>query len=238
MTPTTNPTVAVLLSRVSTGAQAASGLGLEAQQEAMVAFCEREGLTVASSFTDAGVSGRAPLDERAGLVAALASVVKHRAGVLLVSSMDRVARDPLLLLTIERTLANSGCRLVSVKGEGTEGDDPSAVFMRRILAAVGEMEANLISARTKAALAAKKRRNERLGRPPRGWSVVEGSLVMNSEWETVFTALEMRANGAKLREVASLLGCSVPNASVLCRRWGSPKAYDAFREDVVSGRIK
>jgi DNA invertase Pin-like site-specific DNA recombinase len=238
MTPTTNPTVAVLLSRVSTGAQADSGLGLEAQEEAMVAFCEREGLTVASSFTDAGVSGRAPLEERAGLVAALASVVEHRAGVLLVSSMDRVARDPMLLLTVERTLKQSGCRLVSVKGEGTEGDDPASVLMRRLMMAMAEHEASLTSARTKAALKAKKARGERLGRPPKGWSVVEGSLVMNSDWTLVHEALTMRANGAKLKAVAAKLGVSVNSASLLCRRWGSPEAFDAFREDVVSGRVK
>ena len=237
MTPTTNPTVAVLLSRVSTGAQAASGLGLEAQHAAMVAYCEREGLTVASSFTDAGVSGRAPLEEREGLLAALAAVVEHRAGVLLVASMDRVARDPLLLLTIERTLANSGCRLVSVKGEGTEGNDPSAVFMRRILSAVGEMEANLVSFRTKSALSAKKARGERLGRPPKGFSVVEGSLVVNSEWETVFRALEMRANGATVRECALFLGVGKSPADRLLRRWGSPEAYEAFTERVRNGLV-
>jgi len=48
----------------------------------------------------------------------------------------------------------------------------------------------------------------------------------------------MRANGAKLKAVAAKLGVSVNSASLLCRRWGSPEAFDAFREDVVSGRVK
>jgi len=238
MTPLTNPNAAVLLSRVSTGEQADSGLGLEAQRASMAAFCEREGLEVVGAFEDAGVSGRAPLDERAGLVAALAALVEKRAGVLLVSKLDRVARDPLLLLTIEKTVKASGAKLVSVEGEGTGSDDPSSIFMRRILAAVGEMEANLVSARTKAALAAKRSRGERVGRPAKGFAVRGGKLVRGAEWGAVRSALVLRFDEKqKLRVVASELGVSVPAASLLCRRWGSVEAFDAFTRDVDAGLL-
>jgi len=235
MTPTTNPTVAVLLSRVSTGAQAASGLGLEAQHAAMLDFCEREGLTVAGSFVDAGVSGRASLDERTGLLAALASVVENRAGVLLVSSLDRVARDPLLLLTVEKAVKASGARLVSVKGEGTEGDDPSAVFMRRILSAVSEMEANLCSARTAAAIRAKVARGERVGKPRRGFKVENGSLTKAPDWNLVLEALRLREGGAPWRVCGDVLGCSGQAAGVALRKWDSAEAFLSYTEENCAG---
>ncbi len=230
MTPMTNPNAAVLITRVSTGEQADSGLGLEAQLEAMRAFCEREGLEVVSIHEDAGVSGRAALENRTGLVDALAAVVSHRAGVLLCAKLDRVSRDPLTLLTIEKTLKASGAKLVSASGEGTEGDDPSSIFMRRILSAVGEMEANLVSARTKAALKAKKARGERVGRPPKGFTVEGGKLVQNADWARVLKALELRASGEPLRIVAAELEVSLNSASLLCRRWKSPVAFMDFTE--------
>lgn len=230
MTPMTNPNAAVLITRVSTGEQADSGLGLEAQLATMRAFCEREGLEVVSIHEDAGVSGRAALENRTGLVEALAAVVSNRAGVLLCAKLDRVSRDPLTLMTIEKTLKSSGAKLVSAAGEGTEGDDPSSVFMRRILSAVGEMEANLVSARTKAALKAKKARGERVGRPPKGFSVEGGQLVQNADWARVLKALELRAAGEPLRVVAAELGVSVPAASGLCRRWNSPAEFVSFTE--------
>lgn len=230
MTPMTNPNAAVLITRVSTGEQADSGLGLEAQLATMRAFCEREGLEVVSIHEDAGVSGRAALENRTGLVEALAAVGSNRAGVLLCAKLDRVSRDPLTLMTIEKTLKSSGAKLVSAAGEGTEGDDPSSVFMRRILSAVGEMEANLVSARTKAALKAKKARGERVGRPPKGFSVENGQLVQNADWARVLKALELRAAGEPLRVVAAELGVSVPAASGLCRRWNSPAEFVSFTE--------
>ena len=232
MTPMTNPDAAVLITRVSTGEQADSGLGLEAQLATMRAFCEREGLEIVSIHEDAGVSGRAALENRTGLVDALAAVVTHRAGVLLCAKLDRVSRDPLTLLTIEKTLKASGAKLVSASGEGTEGDDPSSVFMRRILSAVGEMEANLVSARTKAALKAKKARGERLGKPRRGFKVENGSLTKATDWNRVLEALRLREGGAPWRVCGEVLGCSGQAAGVALRKWGgSSEAFLTFTEE-------
>ena len=55
----------VALFRVSTEAQADSGLGLEAQRNAVELHCEKHQLNLVASFTEAGVSGKTPLGERA-----------------------------------------------------------------------------------------------------------------------------------------------------------------------------
>ena len=230
MTPITNPLIAVAYLRVSTREQANSGLGLEAQEASIRAYCRANDIDLVSVYTDAGVSGRADLAERTGLVSALTDVVAHRAGVMLVAKLDRVARDPYLLLSVERTLGRSGCRLVSSAGEGTEGDEPSQILMRRILGAVAENEALLVAARTKAALAAKKARGERLGRPPKGFSVADGNLVANADWAGVLAALRLRADGATIKAVAAELGWKMTPTYSILRRWKTPKAFVAFTE--------
>ena len=64
--------------RVSTNEQSESGLGLEAQQAVCRAYAAKNGLTIISEHTDAGLSGRAPLEQRTALVAAMASVVANK----------------------------------------------------------------------------------------------------------------------------------------------------------------
>ena len=103
--------------RVSTSEQAGSGLGLEAQTAAITAAAGRLGLIVADSFTDAGVSGGLPLEERPALLPALDAL--RRGDVLIVAKRDRLGRDVLNVAMIERLAERKGARIVSAAGEGT-----------------------------------------------------------------------------------------------------------------------
>ena len=201
---------AVALFRVSTDKQADSALGLEAQEQAVAEFCARMDCELVASHTEAGVSGRKSLTARAGLLSAVADVSVLEADVLVVASLDRVSRDPLILMTIEKTLASKGARLVSTKGEGTESDDPSQVLMRRILAAVAENEASLISARTKASLKAKKARGEITGRAPIGFDLVDCQLQPNKDFELVVRVMKLRAKKVSFREIAEIMETFAP----------------------------
>jgi DNA invertase Pin-like site-specific DNA recombinase len=166
-----------VLFRVSTNAQGESGLGLEAQRAAVKAKCDLERWDIVSQRSEVNVSGKTPLADREKLTEAMAVVVGGKAEVLLVAKLDRLSRDPLNMLIIEKTIEKAGGRVVSCAGEGTATDDPADVLMRRVMAAVGENEAAMISQRTRVALAAKKARGERLGRPPFGFAVHEDELV-------------------------------------------------------------
>jgi DNA invertase Pin-like site-specific DNA recombinase len=207
--------------RVSTSKQVDSGLGLQAQREAIAAFAKREGFTVVSEWSDEGVSGGACMDKRPGLSGAVAAVLSGEADFIVVAKMDRLSRDPLCQMTIERLLAKKGSRVLSAAGEGTEDDSPAAVLMRRILSAVSENEKALVSVRTKAALAMKKARGERLGRPPFGFCVdAGGNLALHPvNFTLLHTAVEMSENFVPQREIASILGCSQANVSKLLKRW-------------------
>lgn len=169
---TATPSVrAIAYLRVSTDRQTESGLGLEAQQAAITAAAARLGTAIAQSFTDAGVSGGAALDDRPGLMAAVQAL--RRGDVLVCAKRDRLGRDVLNVAMLERLVQRKGARIVSAAGEGTDGTAPADVLMRQMLDAFAQFERALIATRTKAALAAKRRRGERVSRiipvrvPPR-----------------------------------------------------------------------
>ena len=161
------------------------------------------------------------MDQRPGLSGAVAAVLGGEADFVVVAKMDRLSRDPLCVMTIERLLAKKNSRVLSAAGEGTEDDSPAAVLMRRILAAVSENEKALVSVRTKAALAQKKARGERIGRPPFGFCVdADGALALHPDnFSKLRMAVEMHEGGVKQREIGDFLGCSEANVSKRLKRW-------------------
>lgn len=134
--------------RVSTQKQGQSGLGLEAQQEAVARFLA-PGDAVLSTFTEVE-SGRNC--QRPQLHAALAEA-RRRKGTLLIAKLDRLSRNVAFLATLlEGDVPIVAC------------DNPHAErFTLHILAAVAEHEARMISLRTKAALRAARARGVPLG---------------------------------------------------------------------------
>jgi len=136
--------------RVSTDRQGASGLGLDAQRQAVAGFVGSGQLV--SEFTEIE-SGRRHTN-RPQLLAALADCRRGRA-VLLIARLDRLARNVAFI----STLMENGTDFVAC-------DMPTANRLTiHILAAVAEHEREMISKRTKAALAEAKRRGTKLGNP-------------------------------------------------------------------------
>lgn len=151
----TSPAVAYL--RVSTREQGRSGLGLEAQEAAILAFAAREGMTVTAWYREVESGGHVSdtLAKRPQLAAALEAARKQRAPVL-VSKLDRLSRSVHFIagLMVQRVEF-----VVCELGRQT---DP---FMLHLWAALAEKERALISQRTTAALQALKARGVRLGSP-------------------------------------------------------------------------
>jgi DNA invertase Pin-like site-specific DNA recombinase len=136
--------------RVSTQRQGRSGLGREAQQEAVNQFLNGGRHKVVGEFEEIE-SGKRD-DNRPELQKALAMCRIHRA-TLLVAKIDRLARN----VAFVSKLMESGVKFQAV-------DMPEANNLTvHILAAMAEHEAKMISERTKAALAAVKRRGTKLG---------------------------------------------------------------------------
>lgn len=153
--------IAVAYVRVSTGKQE---LSIDAQRSAIEAWAAVHGIHIAAWYVDHGVKGTTPLEQRAGLLAAMTGIVEHDAGLMVILRRDRIARDALIAALIDRAVESSGAKVTTVDGVGN-GDSPSDKFMRTVLDASSQFERAMIAARTRAALSIKKQRGERVGRP-------------------------------------------------------------------------
>lgn len=135
--------------RVSTARQGKSGLGLEAQQHAVREYLNGGNWQIVGEFTEVESGKRS---DRLELDKALSTCRLHGAR-LVIAKLDRLSRNAAFLLN----LRDSGVDFVCA-------DMPSANRLTvGIMAMVAEDEAERISARTKAALAAAKRRGVVLG---------------------------------------------------------------------------
>ena len=138
--------------RVSTAQQGKSGLGLEAQREAIARFAETQGFTLAAEFTEVETGkGADALDRRPQLDAALKQAKELKCPVV-VAKLDRLSRD---VAFISGLMAQ---RVPFVVAELGADVDP---FMLHVYAALAEKERKLISDRTRAALAQKKAQGDR-----------------------------------------------------------------------------
>jgi DNA invertase Pin-like site-specific DNA recombinase len=140
--------------RVSTASQGRSGLGIEAQREAVARFCAAEGFAIAAEYVEVETAkGADALDRRPQLAAALAHAKRLGCHVQ-VAKLDRLSRDVAFIASLMAQ------RVPFVVCDLGSNADP---FMLHIYAALAEQERRMISARTKVALAAAKARGVKLG---------------------------------------------------------------------------
>jgi len=144
--------------RVSTQQQGRSGLGLEAQREAVARRIEAENGRLVAEFEEVESGKRS---DRPQLALALAECRARRA-TLIVAKIDRLARNTKFLLSVSEGAGERGvvfCELPDLPR------GPMSKFLLTLLAAVAELEAGMISQRTKAAMAAAKARGVKMGNP-------------------------------------------------------------------------
>jgi len=137
--------------RVSTQKQGRSGLGLEAQKAAVEAYLSQRAGTEVASFTEVESGKR---NDRPQLEAALLRCRQTRA-TLLVAKLDRLSRNAAFLMNLHDS---------AVKFHALDIPELNTLNLG-VLAAVAQHERETISARTKAALAARRARGLPLGNP-------------------------------------------------------------------------
>jgi DNA invertase Pin-like site-specific DNA recombinase len=136
---------------VSTDKQGKSGLGLDAQRQAVENYLNGGNWKLISEFTEVE-SGKN--SDRPQLRAAQAACKKHKAK-LVIAKLDRLSRNVAFIAN----LLEAGTDFVAA-------DNPHANKpMVQMMAVFAEMERDAISKRTKEALAAAKARGVRLGNP-------------------------------------------------------------------------
>jgi DNA invertase Pin-like site-specific DNA recombinase len=157
--------------RVSTDKQGRSGLGIEAQREAVERYLNGGRWTVAAEYVETESGKRS---DRPKLAAALAHAKAIKAK-LVFAKLDRLTRNVDLL----RSLVASDVDLVFCDLPSVP-PGPMGKFLLTQMAAVAELEAGLIGERTKNALAAAKARGVKLGNPY-GARALRGKQTGNAE---------------------------------------------------------
>lgn len=143
--------------RVSTGKQAKSGLGLEAQKDAVVSYARSNGCEITDEFVEVE-SGK---DNNRPVLKEALELCEISGARLVIAKLDRLSRNVAFLSGLMEAKAN--------KVKFIACDNPEASDLTiHILAAVAEAERKAISQRTKDALQAAKARGQVLGNPRLG----------------------------------------------------------------------
>jgi DNA invertase Pin-like site-specific DNA recombinase len=188
--------------RVSTDKQGRSGLGLEAQEQALRqwhASSTRHNGTGALQIVREVGSGGKTLPGLSGLLRGL-----QRGDVLAVAKADRLARSTVRVLSVAEELERQGCELVLLD-LGIDSTTPAGKMVLTVMAALSQWERAMIGVRTRDALAAKVAREgpDALRRPEHA----APAPVMER-------VLALRAEGLTLRQCAARLEVEgVPTSS-------------------------
>lgn len=167
----------------------------ENQKYGVVEYARRNNLTIDKEYIDDGVSGCVLAKERN-----LWKIVR-RAGkgdLLIVPELSRIGRSTSDVLNTVQILCQKGVNVYLVKQNMMLDQSPIGKLLTAIMAAFAEMERDLLSQRTKEALARKKAEGKHLGRP-HGYSFRK----LNKE-----DVIGLANSGYTKTEIAKMLDCS------------------------------
>jgi DNA invertase Pin-like site-specific DNA recombinase len=183
--------------RVSTGKQGRSGLGLDAQRKAVVDYLNGGNWKIIGEFTEVESGKRE--DNRPKLAAAFKACRVHRA-TLVIAKLDRLSRDAHFLLGLQK----AGVEFVCV-------DDPHMTPLTLgIRAVVAQHERELISVRTKAALAAAKASGKKLGGRRRKYQRdANGEIVRDAKGKPVYSGEIAKGSPAAIAAAHKAIQASV-----------------------------
>jgi DNA invertase Pin-like site-specific DNA recombinase len=197
--------------RVSTQEQADHGISLEAQEARIRAYTTMRGLELVEVVIDAGVSaGKYTLEQRDGGRRVLAAVRSRTVGHVIALKLDRLFRNAEDALHQTKAWDKAGVSLHLIDMGGASLDTATAMgrMFFLMMAGFAEMERNVTSERTIAALDCKRERGERLGVLPYGKCVdADGVHLIDNPTEqaVIATVRELRASGLSYRAIAAEL---------------------------------
>ncbi len=210
---------AIGYARCSTADQAREGVSLDVQEERVRAYCAMAGLNLIAVVREEGVSGTKPLADRPSGKGMLRLLAARKIQHVVALKLDRLFRDAADALTQTRAWDREGVALHLVDMGGQTLNTATAIgrMFLTLTAAFAELERNLISERTTAALKHKKAAGAHIGAPGFGFRVVDHALVpVPEELAIVEEVRRLRADGKTLREIAR----SLTDRNILTRRGG------------------
>jgi DNA invertase Pin-like site-specific DNA recombinase len=130
---------------------------LKRQREAVTKYASVGGYQIIAEYTDDGVKGADPVDQRPGFAAMLAHIAGNGVRTIIVENASRFARDLIVQETGWKYLQDMGITLIAAdRPDAFLDDGPTAVMVRQILGAVSQFEKAALVARLKGARLRKK----------------------------------------------------------------------------------
>lgn len=226
--------VAVYL-RVSTDEQRRSGLGITAQRERCEAMATVKGWPAPVVYADEGKSGTIENLKRDGLRDLLEAVQAKRVDAVIVNDISRIARRSRLVLEAIEMMDKAGVMFVSCK-EAFDTTTPQGQFVLTLFAALGQLERDLIAARTSDALDVLSRTTGYTGgRVPYGYALApDNRVVIDSEAARIVRSIfTWHKSGKSLRAIAAHLnkiGAIVPRGG---ERWHHTSVANILTREAV-----
>jgi DNA invertase Pin-like site-specific DNA recombinase len=200
--------------RVSTRGQVKDGYGLTIQARDNRAFVAANGHRIVQTFSDDGLKGALPAQDRPGLRAALELLANGVADGLLVGKLDRLARE---LTVQEATLAVIWRRgkhvFTADHGEvlPDDPDDPMRTAMRQMVGVFAQLDKNMVVKRlrdgrkVKAAEGRHSVGEYAFGFHGEGTGRERDAAPLESEQAALERIIELRSAGASYREIVATL---------------------------------
>jgi len=175
--------------RVSTDKQT-----VENQRFEIDRFCEQNGIHV-DKWIEETISGTKTYDKRA-LGKLLAEIKKD--DILICAELSRLGRNLFMIMEILNICMRKECKVWTIKDNYRLGDDIQSKVLAFAFGLSAEIERNLISQRTKEALARKKAEGVVLGRPVGSKS---RRVKLSGKEETIQTLLEQKVSKSEIARI-------------------------------------
>lgn len=190
--------------RVSTDIQAKEGVSLDNQAERIRAYCQYKGFDLLEIIEDAGISGGINKG-REGFITLLDRIEANGFDVIVLYSLERLSRDMLTLLTLERYLDDNDIELHTIEGQ-IDTSSPDGFMSFAMKAFLGEMERRQVKYRTRKAMEHKKRNHEVVGAVPYGYQRHGKDLIPDIAEQAIIREVnEMYSQGLLLCQIVKAL---------------------------------
>ncbi len=184
----------------------AHSVSLEYQRANIEKYCQDHDLTLVGVEEDNGISGET-IKKRPGVKQVLQAVDSNSVDCVVVFKSDRISRDGIESLNIEKLFLARGVQYLSVSEGSLANGSIDDEFMGYIRAGLNQRERKLIAYRTKQAWQRKREKGERLGgRVHYGLNVTNRELVIDpDEQKAVALVKNLKAQGFTTRAIVRVL---------------------------------